>query len=73
MSEARALHESADGDRWRLVPEGAEGRLVVRHEPNAASGPAASDPGVGAFPARGGQGPQHAGLLRLVGALVPEG
>ena len=67
------LYESANGDRWLLVREGAPEGVVVRHEPNAASGGAASDLGVGAFLAQGGHGPQHAELLRLIGTLVPDG
>ena len=73
MSEARVLYESANGDRWLIVREGAEGRVGVRHEPNAPSGGAASDLSVGAFLAQGGHGPQHAELLRLIGTLVPDG
>ena len=63
---------SANGDRWLLVREGAGGRVLVRHEPNAPSGGAASELGVGAFLAQGGHGPQHAELERLIGALVPD-
>ena len=74
MSQARVLYQSANGDRWLLVREGAQGGgVVVRHEPNEASGGAASELGVGAFLAQGGHGPQHAELLRLIGTLVPEG
>ena len=73
MSQARVLYESANGDRWLLLREGAEGRVVVRHEPNRASGGAASDLGVGEFLARGGHGPEHAELLRLIGTLIPDG
>lgn len=73
MSQARVLYESANGDRWLLVREGAEGRVVVRHEPNAPSGGAVSDIGVGEFLAQRGHGPQHAELLRLIGTLVPDG
>ena len=73
MSQVRVLYESANGDRWLLVREGAEGWVVVRHEPNRASGGTASDLEVGAFLAQGGHGPQHAELLRLIGTLVPDG
>ena len=73
MSQARVLYESANGDRWLLVRGGEEGRVVVRHEPNAPSGGAASELSVAAFLAQGGHGPQHVELLRLIGTLVPEG
>ena len=47
--------------------------MLVRHEPNRASGGAASELGVGAFLVRGGHGPEHAELERLIGTLVPDG
>ena len=56
VSQASVLHESANGDRWLLVREGAEGRVVVRHEPNASSGGRASELEVGALIAQGGHG-----------------
>ena len=73
MTQARVLYQSANGDRWLLVRGGGQGGVVVRHEPNEASGGAASELGVGAFLAQGGHGPQHAELERLIGTLVPEG
>ena len=73
MSRARVLYDSANGDRWLLVREGADGSVLVRHEPNAPSGGATSERGVGEFLARGGRGPEHAEFERLIGTLVPDG
>jgi len=71
--EARELYRSANGDRWSLVRDPGSGRVFVRHEPNAASGGRTSDIGIGEFLARGGHGPEHQALLRLIGTLVERG
>ncbi len=71
--ETRELHRIADGDRWSLARDPASGRVFVRHEPSAASGGRASDIGVGDFLVRGGHGPEHQELLRLIGTLVEGG
>jgi hypothetical protein len=68
--QARELYRSSSGDRWDLVREPGSGRVLVRHRPNAASGGRASEVEVGEFLARGGRGPEHAELLRLIGTLV---
>ncbi len=71
--ETRGLYRTVDGDRWHLVRDAASGRVFVRHEPNAASGGRASDIEVGDFLVRGGHGPEHQELLRLIGTLVEGG
>ena len=71
--DARELHRSPNGDRWSLVRDPGSGRVSVRHEPNLASGGRASDIEVGDFLARGGHGPEHQELLRLIGTLVEGG
>ncbi len=71
--ETGELHRIVDGDRWHLVRDAASGRVFVRHEPNASSGGRASDIGVGDFLVRGGHGPEHQELLRLIGTLVEDG
>lgn len=68
--EARELYRSANGDRWSLVRDPGSRQVFIRHEPNAASGGRASDIDVGEFLVRGGHGPQHQELLRLIGTLV---
>lgn len=70
MFQERRLYGSANGDRWDLVREPGSGRVFVRHRPNAPSGGRATEIEVGEFLARGGHGPQHAELLRLIGTLV---
>ena len=71
--ETRELHRIVGGDRWQPVRDAASGRVFVRHEPNASSGGRTSDIGVGDFLARGGHGPEHQELLRLIGTLVEDG
>lgn len=72
MAHVRELYRSPNGDRWDLVREPASGRVLVRHRPNASSGGRSSEAEVGEFLARGGRGPEHAELLRLIGTLVGE-
>ena len=71
--DTRELHRSPNGDRWSLVRAPASGRVFVRHEPNVSSGGRASDIGIGDFLLRGGHGPEHQELLRLIGTLVEGG
>lgn len=71
--ETRGLHRVVDGDRWHLVRDPVSGRVFVRREPDASSGGRASDIEVGDFLARGGRGPGHQELLRLIGTLVEGG
>jgi hypothetical protein len=71
--DTRGLYRSPNGDRWSLVRDPGSGRVFVRHEPNVASGGRASDMEVGDFLARGGHGPEHQELLRLIGTLVEGG
>ena len=65
---ASELYRSANGDRWSLIPD--DGKVLVLHEPNAASGGRPSRFEVGDFLVRDDHGPQHAELLRLIGTLV---
>jgi hypothetical protein len=66
----RELYTSSNGDRWYLVRDDASARVFVRHEPNLSSGGSPSDIGIGAFLSRGGGGPEHQELLRLIGTLI---
>jgi hypothetical protein len=68
--EAKELYSSANGDRWSLVRDPGSEQVFIRHKPNASSGGQASDIGVGEFLVRGGRGPEHQELLRLIGTLV---
>jgi hypothetical protein len=68
--KARELYRSTNGDRWSLIRDLGSERVFVRHEPNLPSGGGSSDITIGDFLARGGHGPEHQGLLRLIGTLV---
>ena len=60
------IYSSANGDVWRLVRDAASGRAFVRHEANPASGGHVTETAVEAFLDRGGPGPEHAALRRLL-------
>lgn len=68
--EARKLYDSANGDRWYLMREPRSGRVLVRHEPNLASGGDTAVFEVGEFLMQQGHGPQHGELLGLIGTLI---
>lgn len=68
--QERTLYASENGDRWSLVLDRETGRVLVRHQPNLASGGQSSDMEVGAFLVRGGMGPEKQELLRLIGSAV---
>ena len=72
MRQARELYASSNGDRWFLARDPDLGRVFVRHEPNAASGGQRAEFEISEFLARGGQGPEHQALLRLIGTLVED-
>jgi len=71
--DTKELYRSANGDRWCLLRDPGSGRVFVRHEPNVSSGGRPSDLGVGDFLVRGGDGPEHQELLRLIATLVEGG
>ena len=68
--EARRLYRSPNGDRWHLARDAASGRVFIRHEANEPSGGQVTEIEIGDFLTSGGNGPQHAELLRLIGTLV---
>jgi hypothetical protein len=69
LVETRELYSSSNGDRWFLSRD-ASGRVFVKHEANTPSGGQATDIEIGEFLRRGGQGPEHQALLRLIATLV---
>ncbi|MBX6386231.1 hypothetical protein CR162_16235 [Pseudoroseomonas rhizosphaerae] len=73
MIGTRELYASANGDRWLLARDSSSGRVFVRHEPSVASGGQRAEFEIGDFLVRGGQGPEHQALLRLIGTLVEDG
>lgn len=65
---ARELYCSSNGDRWYLVRDA--DRVSVVHVPNVSSGGRTEKLEIREFLARGGDGPEHQELLRLIGTLV---
>ena len=70
MRSTRELYNSPNGDKWFLVRDPVDGRVFVRHQPNAPSGGQASDLDISDFLRRGARNPEHEALLRLIGTLV---
>jgi hypothetical protein len=68
----RTLYESANGDIWRLVRDPRSGVAMVEHEPNPGSGGRTSLTEIGQFLRAGGKGPEHQGLLALIGTLIDD-
>jgi hypothetical protein len=70
--EKRELYSSPNGDRWYLAHDVDLGHVFIFHEPKPPSGGKATCIEVGAFlgRGRGGHGPEHQELLRLIGTLV---
>jgi hypothetical protein len=64
----RELYRSSNGDRWSLIRDDQSGKVLVLHEPNAASGGRSSRLEVGDFLVQDTHGPQHAALLVLAAA-----
>jgi hypothetical protein len=69
---ARRLYSSPNGDRWYLVRDPGSGQVFIMHEPNAPSGGRTSCIEIAEFLHRGGHGPEHKELLRLIGTLVED-
>lgn len=59
------IYRSSNGDRWDLVEEPDTERLLVRHQPNLASGGQPSMIELRQFLDEG-HGPQHEALKRLL-------
>jgi hypothetical protein len=70
-SGTRELYRSSNGDEWHLVRETDSGRVLIKHQPNAASGGRISYVEIAEF-LTDGHGPEHQALLRLIGTLVAE-
>ena len=66
----RELYVSPNGDRWVLLRDPGDGRCIVRHAGNPASGGHVSDIALAAFLAADRGGPEHQALWHLIGALV---
>ena len=70
--ETRRLYSSANGDRWYLARDTEAGRVFIKHGPNVSSRGRTSNIEIGEFLVRGGSGPEHQELLRLIGTLVED-
>jgi hypothetical protein len=68
--EAKELYTSSNGDRWLLVRDPESQEVLIKHEPNAASGGKSSHTAIGEFLRSGARGPEHTALLHLIGTLV---
>jgi hypothetical protein len=62
----KEVYRSSNGDCWYLVRDPGSERMLVRHQPNRASGGSSSLICVEDFLAEG-HGPQQEALLRLIG------
>jgi hypothetical protein len=67
--QARSLYISSNGDNWSLQ-RNRDGKVVVSHQPNGASGGQPEEIDLGTFLAKANQGPQHQALRHLIGELI---
>jgi hypothetical protein len=65
----RKIYGSENGDTWWLCRD-ESGRVHVTHEANLSSGGTITKIQIGDFLAGGRDGPEHQGLLKLIGTLV---
>jgi hypothetical protein len=65
-TSTETFYSSSNGDRWQLVRDEEAGQMLVRHEPNFASGGRASDVAVPEFLSRSGTSPQAIALRELL-------
>jgi len=63
------LYRSPNGDTWFLARNLTTGLAFVRHQANASSGGQVTDVEIGDF-LSGGEHPEQAALLRLIGTLI---
>jgi hypothetical protein len=67
------IYRSSNGDCWKLVHDTSTERVIVRHEPNQASGGNVTDTDVEDFLRINGSGPEFAALRRLLDRPAGEG
>jgi len=70
--QTRKLYHSANGDRWLLARDNESGEVFIMHYPNPSSGGQSTPIEIETFLSRGGRGPEHQELLRLIGTLVED-
>lgn len=69
-ADRRELYRSPNGDAWFLARDPVDQKAFIIHEPNKASGGQPARIEIGEFLRAGAEGPEHQGLLRLIGTLV---
>ena len=67
--QTRDLYRSSNGDDCILTREMDSGRVYVLHRANLSSGGRETRIEISDFLARGGSGPEHQELIRLIGTL----
>jgi hypothetical protein len=68
-TQARALYSSSSGDSWSLT-RNKSGDVIIRHEPNRASGGKPSEIELSSFLETTKRGPEHQALRELIGQLI---
>ena len=64
------IYRSQNGDAWLLLRKLPDGRIVLRHEANAASGGDVTDLSVEEFLAIDGPGMEHRAVRQLLAELA---
>ena len=73
VTSSESLYTSQNGDCWRLIRDAASGRQFVQHEANPSSGSQVTEMSVEDFLSRGGSGPEHAVLRRVLDRQAQSG
>jgi hypothetical protein len=68
-NHTRLFYTSPNGDRWLLVKIRATGEIMIRHEPNDASGGKTSEVDVETFAASNSGSPEQQALTDLIRQL----
>lgn len=67
---SRQIYASSSGDTWDLVQDESTGSILIRHQPNAASGGQATTSELDVFLARHRGKAESDALLQMIGTLV---
>lgn len=70
--KTREIYRSSKGDRWFLVHDAESGQVMVRHQPNLASGGQERSFQLGEFLSSNLHTPKRQNLLMLIGLLVSD-
>jgi hypothetical protein len=69
---SRQIYASSSGDTWDLVRDDRRGSVLIRHQPNAASGGQATDAEIDVFLTRHRGKAESEALLQMIGTLVKD-